>query len=310
MRFARIRSGLAETSHDVTCVALGPDAEVVYASGSIDTPLFYRSAIKPFQALAAARAGLTLPAEHLALTCSSHGGYPAHLAIVDSILAEHRLDRSDLRCPPDRPFSVGADRLQAALGNRHNEPRFHNCSGKHAGWLAACRVAGWDTSTYLDPTHPIQLGILDVLADVTGIDPVPTGVDGCGAPTLRGSVLGLARAFHRLSSDPELSGIAEAMGRYGALVADNIRSEGRFATNWIGPSKGGAEGLFAASGAGHSIAAKSTDGDVSIAVAAVLEVADLIGILPPATSAWLDDVRHPPQLGAGSPVGRLELVGA
>jgi len=308
MRFARIRSGLAETSHDVSCVALGSEGDTLYRSGAIDTPLFYRSAIKPFQALAARRAGLTLPAEHLAITCASHGGFPVHLAIVDAILADHELGRADLQCTPDRPLSGAADRLQIELGYRDKEARFHNCSGKHAGWLAACRAADWDSTTYLDTDHPLQLAILDVLRDVTGVDPDPTGVDGCGAPTLRGNILGLARAFLRLTSDAELAPMADAMGRFGPLVADNIRGEGRFAANWTGPSKGGAEGLFAAANSDVAIVAKSTEGDVSIALAAVLEVADLLGALPQATASWLDDVRHPPQLGAGRPVGRLELV--
>jgi L-asparaginase II len=308
MRFARIRSGLAETSHDVACIALGADGAILFDSGPTDIPIFYRSAIKPFQALAAARTGLTLPVEHLALTCSSHGGYPVHLAIVDRILSDHGLDRGDLRCTPDRPSSRGADRIQLMAGRTGPEPRFHNCSGKHAGWLAACTVAGWDTAGYLDPTHPLQASVVGVVADVTGEDPRPTGIDGCGAPTLRGTITGLARGFLRLASDPELAPMADAMSRFGALIADNVRSDGRFALGWMGPSKGGAEGLFAAVAPGCAITTKSLDGDVDIAVAATLEVADRLGVLPRGTAAHLEDVRHPPQMGAGRPVGRLELV--
>lgn len=308
MRFARFRSGLAETSHDVAGIALDTSGKVVFASGDVALPLYYRSAIKPFQALAAARAGLKLPDEHLAVTCASHGGYPVHLAIVERILTDHGLTTEDLRCPPDFPLSAGAGRLQASTGHSAKERIFHNCSGKHAGWLAACTVAGWDTSTYLDPDHPLQQAIRAIVLELTGVDPLPIGVDGCGAPTLRGTIEGLARGFLRLGADPELRPIATAMSRFGALVSDNVRGSGRIGVTLSGPSKVGAEGLFALCGPGVAIAVKSADGDESLACAAALEIGDRLGILSDADLQWLEDVRRPPQLGAGHPVGALELV--
>ncbi len=35
-------------------------------------------------------------------------------------------------------------------------PLAFNCSGKHAGFLAACAASGHDVATYLDPAHPLQ----------------------------------------------------------------------------------------------------------------------------------------------------------
>jgi len=308
MRFARFRSGLAETFHDVAGIALDSDGTVVFASGDVTTPLYYRSAIKPFQALAAARAGLKLPDEHLAVTCASHGGYPVHLAIVERILNDHGLTTDDLRCPPDFPLSPGASRVQAATGHSTKQRIFHSCSGKHAGWLAACTVAGWDTSTYLDPDHPLQQSVAAIVGELTGVNPLPTGIDGCGAPTLRGTIEGLARGFLRLGTDDELSPIATAMSRYGALVSDNLRGSGRIGVTLTGPSKVGAEGLFALCGPELSIAVKSVDGDETLACAAALEIADRLGILPEASAQSLAGVRSPPQLGGGLPVGTLELV--
>jgi L-asparaginase II len=144
---------------------------------------------------------------------------------------------------------------------------------------------------------------------MTGEDPEPTGVDGCGAPTLRGSIIGLAKAFSRLTTDPEMEPISTAMTRFGSLVADNLRADGRVAANFGGPSKVGAEGLFVLSTHSLAIAAKSHDGNGDFAVAAVLEAASRLGLLPSATEPWLDDVRHPPVFGAGRIVGRLAVVG-
>lgn len=310
MRFQRVRSGLAETIHDAAVVAIDSNGSVVMASGDVDRPVFYRSAIKPFQALAVRRFGVDLPAEHLAVTCSSHGGYPAHLTIVHTILDRHGFTTADLRTPPAWPLSPRARDVVVARGYLRPLPEFHNCSGKHAGFLAACSVAGLDAASYDEPDHPLQRSIAGIVSEFagTGIDPV--GVDGCGTPTLRGTVTALGRAFSRLTTDPELTPIAGAMATYGALVADNVRGDGRFAVNWGGPAKIGAEGLFATSLHGVGIAAKAADGNAAVAVAAVIEAADRLGMLPSGTRAWLDDVRHEPVLGGGVHVGRLELVDA
>ena len=43
-----------------------------------------------------------------------------------------------------------------------------NCSGKHAGMLAACAANGWPTDSYLDPGHPLQLAIRATIAELAG----------------------------------------------------------------------------------------------------------------------------------------------
>lgn len=291
-------------------MALDDKGTIIFSSGDPDAPVFYRSAIKPFQALAAARTGLSLPDEHLAITCASHGGFPVHVAIVETILEDSGLTKDDLRCPPDRPLSTTAHELELMRGNPADESRFHNCSGKHAGWLAACIVAGWDTETYLHPDHPIQRSVMQIVSDVTEMDPEPLGIDGCGAPTLRGSVMGLARAFRRLGTDDELAPMARAMTRFGALVADNVRPDGRLALWWSGPQKIGAEGLIGMTRDGITIAAKAHSGRSEVAVAAALVTAERIGALPPVASNALEQQVRPPVIGAGKPVGRMELIEA
>lgn len=308
MRLARVRSGLAESYDDVAAIAIDGDGTVVFSSGAIGQPIFYRSAIKPFQAIAAARTGLDLPPSHLAVTCASHGGYPVHLAIVDKILSDHGLTTEALRTTPGRPLSHAADVLQIRRGNTRLEPRFHNCSGKHAGWLAACVVAGWDTGAYLDLHHPLQRSVLDVMQEYSDADARPVGVDGCGAPTLRGTVATLATAFSRLTTEPEAAPIAMAMATYGALVADNVRNDGRVGITWGGPQKVGAEGSFAMATNGIAIATKSRSGSSEMAVAAALDVAQRIGVLPDAMVTVLDTVMSPPVTGGGRQVGRTAVL--
>ncbi|WP_031093515.1 asparaginase, partial [Streptomyces sp. NRRL S-15] len=91
----------------------------------------------------------------LALAAASHSGEPFHLDLVRTMLAEHGLGAGDLQTPPDLPLDpVEAEAYLAAGGVR--EPLTMNCSGKHTAMLAVCLRNGWDTATYLDPSHPLQ----------------------------------------------------------------------------------------------------------------------------------------------------------
>ena len=305
MQFLAVRSGLIESTYGVTVFATDAAGRELIRSGDPDRPLFYRSAVKPFQATAALEAGLTLPPEHLALTCASHGGWPAHLAIVRAILHGVGLDESALQCPPSWPLSPGARDIQIGFGFRSPRRVFHNCSGKHAGMLGACIAQGWPSDSYLDPEHPLQRRIRDVVADATGIRPEPVGIDGCGAPTLRGSVRGLARAFVALSSSERCRPAANAVSRFPSLVADNSRPDGKLARWWGGPVKVGAEGQIGIGRHGIGIAAKADAGRSDVAVAAVIAAADELGLVSTVMREALASEEAPPLFGGGVPVGAI-----
>ena len=305
MRFLTVRTGLAESIHDVAVFAVDAEGNELSSSGDPDRPLFYRSAVKPIQATVALEAGVDLPPEHIAVASASHSGWPAHLAIVRSILHSVGLDERALQCPSVWPLSQGARDLQIRRGVNAPKRIFHNCSGKHAAMLAACVAQGWPTEPYLDPAHPLQRRIVDSITDATGISPEPVGIDGCGAPTLRGSVRGLAYAFAQLSSADRFSKATDAISRFPALVADNARADGHLARWWGGPVKVGAEGQIGIGRHGVGIAAKAKAGGSDIAVAAVIATADELGLLPDAMRSGLASEAAPPVLGGGVPVGAL-----
>jgi L-asparaginase II len=307
LRFLSVRTDLVESTHDVAVVAVDANGTELYRSGDPDRPLFYRSAVKPFQATVALEAGLTLPAEHLAVASASHGGWPAHVAIVRMILSDVGLDESALQSPPSWPLSQGAKELQIRRGIRSPKRVFHNCSGKHAAMLGACMVQGWPIETYLDPDHPLQQRIIELVTDATGIRPEPVGIDGCGAPTLRGSVRGLARAFANLSSSERCRPAADAVSRFPSLVADNARPDGKLARWWGGPVKVGAEGQIGIGRHGIGIAAKADAGKSEVAVAAVIAAADELGLISDVMRDALGAESAPPLLGGGEPVGALIL---
>ena len=305
MRFSTVRTGLAESIHDVSVFATNTAGEELYRSGDPDRPLFYRSAVKPLQATAALESGMDLPPEHLAVACASHSGWPAHISIVRLMLHEAGLDEDALQCPAVWPLSQAARDLQFRRGVRSAQRVFHNCSGKHAAMLAACIARGWPIDSYLNPDHRLQQEIVEVVAEATGIRPEPVGIDGCGAPTMRGSVRGLATAFAQLSSNPRYERAASATSRFPSLVADNERADGKLARWWGGPVKVGAQGQIGIGRHGIGIAVKAEAGESAVAVAAVIAAADDLGLLPDAMGSGLAGEAAPPVLGGGVPVGEL-----
>lgn len=298
------RSGLIEEIHRGAVAVADPSGGLLFTAGDVDTPFYLRSAAKPFQAHVSRQAGADLPLTHLAVACASHSGNAVHVAIAADILARFGLDESALQCPPARPFGP-ADRLVARQGDFEPAPRFHNCSGKHAAMLAACVASGWDTGSYLDPAHPLQQRISELIAEVSGVEVGPPGVDGCGAPCWRTTTAGLARSFARLESDERFAEIRTVIGRYPMLVSGEGRCDGLIG-RWLGAAaKVGAAGCIGVAVAGHGIGAKAWSGSADMAAVGVGSALARLGVLTPSIRAGLADVLYPPVLGAGEVVGRF-----
>lgn len=300
-----VRSGVVESRHDGVAIAVDSDGAIVRQWGDTFERVFYRSAIKPFQATVSQRNGAALIPEQMAMACASHGGHPVHVGLVAGMLAEVGLTADDLGCPPARPLSIEARLLLARRGAQAPKRIHHTCSGKHTAFLRACVARQWPTDSYLDPGHPLQSGVFELIGEATGESPEPVGTDGCGAPIASGTVRGLATAFARLSQDPVYADAAVSMARYPALVADNLRSDGVLGAWWGGPVKSGAQGLMAAGRHGIGIAVRSTTGSSSVAMVGLIEVMKRLDLLSDAAVAGLDDVATPAVLGGGRPVGAL-----
>jgi L-asparaginase II len=254
------------------------------------------------------RAGLDLPGELLALAAASHGGEPAHLDGVRRILDEAGLSVDDLQNTPDLPLDPQVAASWRAAGQAPS-PLAQNCSGKHAAMLATCRIAGWGTSTYRDPGHPLQQAVRATVEDLTGVPAVHTAVDGCGAPLFSSTPAGLARAFRRIATASP--GTAE--GRAGAAlrahpwwVAGTGRDVVRLAAAVPGLiAKDGAEGVFAAAlPDGRAVAVKILDGAVRPVRAVVAAALQALGVDAPG----LAGAAYTAVLGHGVPVGLVEPV--
>ncbi len=276
-------------------------------------PVFPRSSNKPMQAVAMLRAGLdpvtAVPGELLALAQASHSGESFHLAGVRRILLTAGLTDADLQNTPDLPLDP--TERAAWLGTGHGPTALaQNCSGKHAAMLATCVAAGWDTATYLDPAHPLQVLIAETLTELAAEPLGPTGVDGCGAPVLALSLTGLARALARLATarpDTPEGLVAEANRAFPDYVGGTGRDVTRLIKGVPGlVAKDGAEGVYAvALPDGRAVALKIADGSERARTPVLAAALKLLGVDAPVLDELLDEARV---LGHGRPVGRIEPV--
>lgn len=304
-----VRSGFVEGHHYGSVVALAPDGSVEWSVGAVDVPVLPRSCNKPIQALAMVRLGLDLPPELLALACASHSGETFHLEGAKRILAGAGLDESALQTPPDYPLDDAAREVVIRAGGGKT-PLQMNCSGKHAAMLATCVLNGWDLATYRDPQHPLQQAIAATFTELTG-EPAEVAVDGCGAPLLSASLIGLARAFRTLAvaeEGPERR-VADAIRTHPTYVSGTTRDEVTLLTALPGAiGKAGAESCYAvALPDGRAFALKTDDGAPRVRPVLMAEALRRSGVLDlPGVDA--EAVRRTgvlELLGGGKPVGEI-----
>ena len=282
-----MRGDVVEARHVLHAVVLR-DEQVELVAGNAQLVTYLRSSAKPIQALPVARARPELDDEQLAVMCASHRATPAQLSVVRRLLAAAPATEEDLECG-------GAP-----------SPIEHNCSGKHAGFLALCRAEGWATDGYSKLDHPCQQTVVRELASLAGLDwsSMPVGVDGCGVPTLAMTLERAARVFARLRDDGAGARVVAAMQAHPELLLGPVDLDSRLVERldgWV--AKGGAEGLFcAASADGLALAIKCEDGSFRALATALDHVLEEVGVDAPRLAESV--VRS----SRGEPVGVLRVV--
>ena len=145
-----------------------------YHRGDADLVCHFRSSMKPLQEMPLVESYEELTDDGVAIACASHEAEPAQLAAVRTLLA--------------RAVAVEETSSRRATGTAHGKLG-HNCSGKHAGMLAACRANGWPMHPYRDPDH--QRSAASSNSSVRG----DVAVDGCGVPTVAMPIKRMAERF-------------------------------------------------------------------------------------------------------------------
>ncbi len=240
------RGCTVESVHRVHAVSVR-EGEVVASAGDAALVTFLRSSAKPLQALQLVRARPDLQDRLLAIACASHRAEPEQIDAVRDLLAAAPASEDDLE-----------------LGLQEGRPPeriYHNCSGKHAGFLAVCRARGWPTAGYRLPEHPLQKELLADVSAAAGATP-ETGTDGCAVVTFALPLERMAAAFSRLAELGGSARIIGAMQSHPRLIGGEGSLDTRLMQSgpgWL--AKGGAEGLLCGitpDGAGFAL--KAEDG--------------------------------------------------
>ena len=228
------RGELTESIHVAFAVAVDETGHPFYSTGDPQYLTCIRSSLKPFQAAASVKAGAVDAAEfndeELALMCASHKGEKMHVKTAQSMLTKLGLTVDDYECGSHFPSDT-LTRHRMIREDKEAQPLHNNCSGKHAGMLALAKHLGQGTANYIKKDHPVQRTILEYVQDITGLETIPTEIDGCSAPTPFMTLETIAGLFQTLAAgnEPELKRVFKAMCSYPDLVGGS----NHFDTNFI-----------------------------------------------------------------------------
>ena len=261
------RGELTESIHVAFAVAVDETRQPFYSTGDPQYLTCIRSSLKPFQAAASVKAGAVDAAEfndeELALMCASHKGEKMHVKTAQSMLTKLGLTVDDYECGSHFPSDT-LTRHRMIREDKEAQPLHNNCSGKHAGMLALAKHLGQGTANYIKKDHPVQRTILEYVQDITGLETIPTEIDGCSAPTPFMTLETIAGLFQTLAAgnEPELKRVFKAM----CSCPDLVGGSNHFDSNFIkalagrGVTKVGGESV-------RGIALKTQDkGPVGIAL--------------------------------------------
>jgi L-asparaginase II len=321
------RGTMVESRHRGSVLVVDADGKQVFARGTIDHPVFPRSAVKAIQALPLFESGAVdrygLSEAEIALTVASHSGEMAHAQTAASILSKAGQTAACLECGAHWPMGEAATRDLAATGGKPSALH-NNCSGKHAGFICVACHLDADPADYVKPDHRVQREIKAAMIEMTGsaLGDDVCGTDGCAIPTYAVPLTGLAKAFAQIGTGhgvgPER---AKAFKRIRKAVAAHpfmVAGTGRFdadAMTLLGEKlfcKTGAEGVYCATlpEQGLGIAIKCDDGNArgaQVMMAAMIqkflplsdaEQQGLAPLLAPVLKNW-----------NGTTVGTLRAVG-
>jgi L-asparaginase II len=259
-----VRGAVVEARHRVH-VAVVRDGRSELSFGDPGLVTFFRSAAKPIQALPVVRARPDLDDAEIAIACASHLARPEQLEAVRRLLAKAPATEDELACGPE------PTRLE------------HNCSGKHAGFLALSKARGWPSTGYHLPEHPCQREMHAAVAAAAEVAPeaIPTATDGCGVLTFALPLQAMAHAFARIAVLDGGERVHAAMRAHPDLIRGPLAADSQLMGRdggWI--AKIGAEGLLCAAADGVGVALKTEDGDQRAILPALARLLEALGFEP------------------------------
>jgi len=281
------RGSSVESIHRAHASICDTKGRTLMKAGSCEYETFIRSALKPFQALPFVTSGTSekynLDNKALAIACASHSGSANQARTAFKLLWNAGIDIKSLKCP---------------IPQERDSKLQHNCSGKHAAFLATCKKMNWDLDNYLMGHHPLQKEIFRRVSELLKIpaEELIAERDDCGAPTLllRLSQMAILYAHLSRSDQPEFERITRAMTQHPELIA----GEGCFDSELIKRghnqiiSKGGSEGIqcIGLLGEGIGLSIKVEDGSKRAKHAVAIHLLRQLEWISPSAIEELDEI--------------------
>lgn len=167
--------------------------ETLIATENTGFEVWSRSTLKPWQLLShfniLKEAYPALRDEHLALFMASHSAEPLHIDLLKEACLICQVSEENLKCPPAKPVK---EEVEKSLR------RYHNCSGKHIGYLAALKAQGASLSDYLKESEAHHTRLKHILSVLTGRIDFDYTTDGCQLPNYALSIEELASLYNTL----------------------------------------------------------------------------------------------------------------
>lgn len=261
--------------------------------GDVNYLLWSRSLLKPWQLLSHFQEVVDhypqLEESHLTLMMSSHSSEAAHLKLLKEIKSVGNLTDDMLSCPATYPLS---NEMRIALKTEGKPPSslYHNCSGKHFGYLLALQALGQSKENYTDPHRDHFQPLKELLSDLTtrpisDFDYATT--DGCQLPNYALTPREMASAYLKLACGfrspiaraQKLTELGELMRAHPQVVGGVERFDSRLMS-----------GLFANIEEVPIVAKEGADGLLGIGVAPTKRYPNGMGILVKLSSG--NDTRH------------------
>ncbi|KAM3505237.1 hypothetical protein MY10362_003077 [Beauveria mimosiformis] len=304
------RNGVIENRHELHAVVVDSTGKTLFVVGDPNRVTLIRSAAKPAQSVAIVETGALekygLDEADLALMCASHSSEDRHAERAKRILAKCGNSEQSLRCGGHPAIMPERNKAWIRAGFEPT-PVWSNCSGKHAGMLAAARAMGAEQENYHVISHPLQQRVKQATEEIARLPPdqVRWAIDGCNMPApaypliyLASTNAAFAEAADAVARDDvgatttttprqrNMARVFNAMSTYPEMVA----GEGRFCTELMRAferrviGKVGADACYGVGvraceetrrlGAVGSvgIAAKIEDGNMDILYSAVAEI--------------------------------------
>ncbi|TQS71251.1 asparaginase [Ornithinibacillus gellani] len=319
------RGGSLENTHQGVIVVINDKQEVLYEKGDITHSVFYRSAMKPIQAIPAFSTDIIekygLTQEEAALFTASQRGEAYQEKALLRLMEKLDIQEDLLVCQASLPLN---DEPKKAYVWEHKQERklMHNCAGKHLGLLAYAREKGYDLKSYHDIDHPLQQEILQHVSElsVTPKADIKIGVDGCGVPVFSIPLKNMAVSYLKFAA-PDLIAdektqtavkkIGKAMHAHPEIVAshDFICTALLEDPNII--AKGGAQGVYCLSLIKEriSIALKVLSGSELVWPVLVAEILRKLNYDNEATMERLLAIRSKAILNdSGKPIGETKVL--